>query len=394
MNPLLFLFGNARLYADAANRTALLNLCLKKSVSYTGFCACADGGVSFVCSARSAKTLLCLAGERGIDARVIREGGLPHLARKYRRRVGLFLGLLLGAALFWLSGRFVWSVQITGNENVPASEIREELKKSGLGVGSYIPAIRTEEVETRTLIRSEKIAWISVYLDGTAAVVQVREHLSGSSSDSGKPANLVSSADGQIEMIELYRGNCLVGVGQAVRRGELLVSGVYDSRTVGFRYTRAAGRILARTGHTYEIRIPLSYTQKEYGKEKRGGVWLNFFDFSLKILKNSSKTAECCDIIEDEKGWCLPGGRVLPFGVTRERILPYTETVKTRTPKEALSMAYAELERRLSALSGESQLLEKRIKTEIGTDAVVLTCTVECVENIAIQTEFEIGDLP
>lgn len=394
MTPFLFLAGSVCLYADAANRTALLNLCMAQSVSYSRFRTWEDGGISFSASRRSARRLLREAQRRGIAVRVLREGGIPHLFRQYRRRIGLFLGLAVGIGLCWLSGRFVWSVEISGNETVSASEIREELKRCGLGIGTYLPAVRTEEVETRVLIASEKISWISVYLDGTAAVVQVREHLSGSAEESPKPANLVSCADGQIEQIELYRGNCLVSVGQAVRRGELLVSGVYDSRTVGFRYTRAAGRILARTEHTYEIRVPLSYREKEYGAEKRGGVRLNFFDFSVKILKSTGKTASCCDIIETEKVWRIPGGRILPVGLTCERVLPYTEVTKTRTPEAALTLAYAELESTLSALSADTQLLKKTIRTEIADDAVILTATVECVENIAVQTEFEIGELP
>ena len=34
--------------------------------------------------------------------------------------------------------------------------------------------------------------------------------------------------------------------GQVVDKGDLLISGIYDSKTVGVRYTRAAGEIMAR----------------------------------------------------------------------------------------------------------------------------------------------------
>ena len=67
------------------------------------------------------------------------------------------------------------------------------------------------------------------------------------------------------------------------KQGELLVSGLYDSQTQGFRYTRAAGRILARTERTVRVEIPLEYVQKCYIDEKIGSITLNFFQKSTNI---------------------------------------------------------------------------------------------------------------
>ena len=221
------------------------------------------------------------------------------------------------------------------------------------------------------------------------AKVQVVERRQPPKDEPVGPANLIAATDGQIEWIELYRGDPVVGVGQGVRRGDLLVSGVYDSSN-GFRYTRAAGKVLARTEHSFCIEIPLSYEEKVYENEKTQEIFLNFFDFSIKIFKSTGNWDTSCDIIEEDNGVSLPGGRNLPVGWKVIRRLPYTVQTRTRTYEEASALAYEELSHRLASLGEEAELLDKRIAVTLAEDHVILECTVKCIENIAVQAELEI----
>ena len=63
-----------------------------------------------------------------------------------------------------------------------------------------------------------------------------------------------------------------------------------------------------------------------------------------------------------------------------------------RTPEEALDLAWEELDRQLEALSRDVQLLRKETTATVTERAVILHCTVTCVEDIALQTEFEIAE--
>ena len=204
--------------------------------------------------------------------------------------------------------------------------------------------------------------------------------------------NLVAAADGQIETVELLRGNCVVTPGQAVKKGELLVSGIYDSNIVGYRFTRAAGRVLARTEHTFTVEIPLQDTQKIYEEPFCNQIFLNFFDFSLKIFKSTGNLPLTCDIIEEERSPLMWGRYPLPLSLSVTTVKPYTEQGFTRTPEEALELAYAELESRLMSLSDDAQLLRKDVTATITETSLILNCTVLCIENIAVQYEFEITE--
>ena len=393
MNAFLFFCGGKRVLAKAEYATAFLDLCLRYGISYADFSYDETGAILVNCAGYTARRLQRLCRERGIEICVVHSFGLPYFCYRHRKRAGILLGALLSVALVILSQRFVWDVRVIGNTTMTESEVLEELSACGFGIGSYIPGFGAGELENRVLIASDKIAWISVYLDGTVATVQVIERgTAPPSEDLAKPANLVAAFDGQIETLELYRGNCLVTVGQAVKKGDLLVSGIYDSQTQGMRYTRASGKVFARAWQQIRVEIPLQYEEKVFGESKRGDVTLNFFGFSTKILKSTGNVTGSCDIIEDEKGINWLGGVSLPIGLTVSTCFPYEIRLVERSYEEALTLAYGELEDRLGGLSEDTLLLKKTVFTTVTETSLVLECDLLCIMNIAEQVEFEIAD--
>lgn len=395
MSVSLFLRGHCTVVIPAPHRTAAMNLCMQMGLQYRDFRWDEDGSVRFCCTTSSAKRLIAACRARDIEARVIDYRGLPQLLRKMTERAGLIVGAFLALSLIILSGLFVWDVQVSGNVTLTEEEVIKELRACGFGVGSYLPALRVREIENRVLIACERIGWLSINTDGTVARVQIIEHISGETDKENdslvkRPANLVAARDGQIEYLELYRGNSMVTVGQAVKAGELLVSGLYDSQTGSLRYTRAAGRVMARTEHILRVEIPLCYEEKVYEKPVLGELELHFFNFSYKIFKNSRNQDTLCDIIKYNANLGQLGRNRLPLSLCRTEVRPYHIEWRERSAEEALELCYEELSQALSRLSGEVQLLQKEIVTEVGESSVVLICTVTCIENIARQQEFEI----
>ncbi len=395
MSVALFFGGSCTVAIPALHRTAAMNLCMQIGLQYRDFRWCEDGSVQFDCAVPSARRLLSACRARDIEIEIIAYRGLPQLLRRIGARAGLVVGIALALVLVALSGLFVWDVQVSGNVSLTEGEVVEELRACGFGVGSYLPTSHVREIENRVLMASERIGWISINTNGTVAHVQIIEHIAGenageSDAQSKRPANLVATCDAQIEYLELYRGNAVVTAGQAVKAGDLLVSGLYDSLTGSFRYTRAAGRVMARTEHVLQIEIPLSYEEKVYGEPVFQEIELHFFNFSHKIFKNSGNSNVLCDIIKYNSYLGRLGRNRLPVSLSRTEVRPYHIELRERSAEEALELCYEELSLQLSSLSGEVQLLQKEITTEVGEHSVVLTCTVTCIENIAQVQEFEI----
>ena len=388
MNPILFLSGYTELSADAEHAAGLLDAFLRLDLPFSAVDTDPEGGIRLLCATRS---LPRLRGQAVFSEG--RRGGLPLLAGRILRRPGLILGGVLALALLIVSRLYVWDIRVTGNREMSAAEVTAVLGESGFGVGSYLPGFSAGEVENRVLLASDRLAWISIHMEGTVAKVQVLERkVKPPREEQLRPADLVARTDGQIETVELFRGNPVVRAGQAVRRGDLLVSGIFENENIGCRFTRAAGRVTARTEHQLTVEIPLQDTEKVYYATEKGDVWLNFFAFTGKISENTGNEAVSCDIIETETHPDLPFLRNLPLSFRKQLRRLWREEPVERTQTEAATLAYDRLEAELRALAENAQLLSRTTVMTLTDEKVILECTVLCIEDIAEQVEFDVTD--
>ncbi|MBQ8408960.1 MAG: sporulation protein YqfD [Clostridia bacterium] len=392
MNLTYLLVGSVTVQATYGMVAALLNLCMYYCIPYTDFVT-VEEGVRLTFRSGAFRRLKHEAALRGIDFAVVKRRGLPALLERYRHRYGIAVGALIAVAMIFLSSRLVWDVRVTGNERITSSEVRALLYEYGFGVGSYIPSVNTDRLENRILMDSEQISWISVNIIGTVAEVQIREIDGEKTADDEavkKPANLIASKAGVVEEVRIFQGRVMVGSGTYVEKGDLLVSGLYDSEQVGFRYTRASGKVLARTASEFFIEIPYEYEGIRYLEEEYYDKYLNFFDFSINISKNSGKEGVLYDKIDIVENCSLPGGLQTPIEIRTVRYLAYEQVKMTRSAAEAEELAYFELSRRLGEMAEDRVIIRKTVTPRVGEDSFSLYCVVVCIEDIAAVSEFEV----
>ena len=390
MNAALRLLGFAVCEVKIEQSTALLNVCRRQGIVYSPV----RGGEEvfcFACRLSLLPLLMQACTAQGIALKVIRRGGLPMLLWRYRLRAGLSVGALLFAFLLTVGGRVVWDIRIEGNERVEIPVLLEQLEDCGLSVGCWLPSLDTDEVESRLLQESQQIAWVSVNIKGTVATVQIRELMKPQSALSPGATNLVAACDGVIESVRLLSGQPSVKVGDVVRAGELLASGVRDSSVYGYQISPARGEVLGRTVHTLSVTVPRESEQKRVTGQKNVEKTLFFFGKEIKVTKSTGIVDANCDTIKKLEIWSLPGGAVLPVSVQRVIARTYeTETV-TLSDEQLRQSAHEQLGRELAALTADAMLLSQRVSEEITPEGIVLRCEYTCVENIAKSVPLDVG---
>ncbi|MBR5616060.1 MAG: sporulation protein YqfD, partial [Clostridia bacterium] len=279
------------------------------------------------------------------------------------------------------------------NEHMTVRQVREELATSGIYVGMLLDTFDPGECALQIQLCSENISWASINLSGTVAYVEIRERVPTPIEETILPANLVAGCEGVVEELEIYQGVPVVQSGQGVRQGDLLVSGVYDSQAVGWRVTRAAGRVLARTVREFTVEIPLEYEKKVYLDDASVKKNVIFFEKEIKLFKNSGILGVTCDKINSIDSFTLGEGVSLPISVRTEYSFPYEFRRAERSYEQAEAIAYDELQRSIAQAVPEGVLLRKVITTTLGEDAYVLHCRVWCLENIAQLQPFTVESL-
>lgn len=387
-----FFGGRVLLRGDARCATALLNLFMRLEIPYDGLSVCGDQLHLWI-SERNERRALTACEAQGICLSVAARRGLPQLIRRYGKRTGLVIGGILAVAILFFSSRVVWSIRVTGNRALEKEEILQMLSDCGLGSGTYLPTLDTDLVESRLLLAHREICWVSVNVRGTTVNVEVLESSSGAE-ESRTYANLIAACDGQIERIEAYDGNVCVKVGDVVRAGDLLVSGIYDKGLLGYRATRAKGGVYARTVREFDVEIPLEGVQKVYTGREWIENYVKFFAKRIKVFANTGKMSAECDIIYRDNGITLPDGAVLPIGVQQVVYREYREEHFCMDGEAAMEQAFLQLSQMLEKFVSDTgaELLSKTVRYELDESAYRIRCTVICIENIARVQEFDMNE--
>ena len=386
----LFLLGAVEHRVHASDAQALFLLFQQRGISPKALKRVKKtGDIVFFLLPKSAARFATAAGEDNL-AFSAQKRGLPALLGRFLHAPGLAVGVLLSLFLLVGARAVLWDVRITGNEQLDTKELKALLAECGLAEGAFLPALDGDEIALSLRRAEGRVAYAAVNLHGTVAHVQIREVEQAPAKTVPNPANLVAKCDGVVTMPLIYEGECLVAPGEVVRAGQILASGLSDTQNHGYLVTRAAGQVLARTVHTYEVRVPLSFEEKEYTGRKKYEISLFFFGRAQKVFKSTGKSIIEYDIIEENKYLALSTGEQLPFGYGVITAAEYRTVTLSRTGEEARALAHAKLEALLAADAAERTLLEKKVEYRMDGEGITLLCTVVCEEDIASVSEFVI----
>jgi len=387
----LFFVGYTDIAVKAADAAAFFNRCLALDCTPRRVRNERESGLT-VCrfSTPLARQLKQEIKNGTLAARVLGEGGLPFLLSRLLGTPPLAVGLLL-AVLMLIAGRlFLWDIEIAVQGEMTVKEAEAALAAAGLSRGAFLPHLDTDAVALSVRQRDARFAFVSVNLTGTVAAVQVHVKEPEPPPKSHTPANIVAKCDAIITMPLVFEGECLVREGEAVRAGQLLVSGLLDTDNNGIRLSRAAGQVLAKTEQHIEVFVPFS-VEKTYKTGRVGHeIYINFFGRAQKVFKNTGNISKGCDIIKSDRIFTV-GERVLPFGLSFVLLEEVGAMTVRRTVPEALAEAKAVLAADLAAATGNGALLSYTVTPVVEEEGVRLSAlaVIEC--DIAEVVEFSVS---
>ncbi|MBP3495406.1 MAG: sporulation protein YqfD [Clostridia bacterium] len=318
-----------------------------------------------------------------IDAHFSEPYGLLAKIYKIKNRCGLIIGIVFILLTIYISSNIVWKINIDGNSKIKNEVIVKELESAGLTLGSFIPGINYDELHNRFLLNSKNIAWISVNIEGNTANVHVREILNEEPIKENTYTNVISKYDGQIVSISIKNGKKVINVGDVVKKGDLLISGVLESQSMGIRYVHAEGEIKAYVNKQIFIKIPYETLKKSYtGKvytENSYKIFSNIINFSLKY-RNSGVLY---DKIIKEEDINLFGVNNLPFKRITTKFYEYEMQRVKYTKDEVVDLAFLELRKQMDIQLCGTELISKKINSYFDENYFYIDCSLYCLEDIA-----------
>lgn len=253
--------------------------------------------------------------------------------RRYRLRIGLPLGGLLLFGILFLYSNTVTAIEIKGNERVSASIIESVLKREGLTLGTWITGIDYEDCERKLRLYVPDLAWAAIHHEGSRIVVEVHEATPKTEMLHERiPCNIVSMYDAQITDVCVYNGHLMRLIGDGVKKGELLVSGVMENEKGGVFYHHAIASIKGM--YQKEAELSEYHSISRTAETGKSAVRRYFRLFHLEIPLNFGmhRFSEYSESVTDVPFCFL--GKTLPFGMVHRTYRETSTETIVRTEEE------------------------------------------------------------
>ena len=323
----------------------------------------------------------------GLEYEDMGEFGFIPLIKKNSKRYGAFAAaIIVFAVLSFASGK-VYDIRIRGNENISSDAVETELAEAGLYIGADFRLLSLSEVENRVLLKSDDIGWININRRGTVAYVELREKRTFSDKDDHGFSNIVAAEDCVIEQITVKSGFAAVKVGDTVKRGDLLISGVLPEE-IGGGFVNAEGIVRGRIYDESTVSVLRCERVDALKSNTKSAVRVKIFNFSINIFKKYSNYVPECVIIKENKQLYLFGKYRLPVVITSEYAQLYVKEDVEHTDKELIDLAEAALyESRESRFRG-CEVVMLRTEGRFTENGYELTDKASVVRDIGVEKYF------
>lgn len=372
------------LVVDDPSVPGLINAMTQENIAFFGLHCPSAITAEFQVLHRDIAAVKAILEKRGSTVRQCKPYG-PHIlfARLFHRR-WLWVNALLWTVVLLVSSLFVWRIEVDGNVEVTDGEILRTMEQLHAGIGSFWPRFDGEALQTQMLLDMPELQWVGINYGAGLVRVTVREReIAPELTDNREPMNIIAKTDGVVSHISALQGQTKVAEGEAVEKGQLLISGFAESPTGAARKVHALGTVEARTYRTLSVKQPAAVTQKAYTGRKSYKISLNFMGKRVNLYFGSSFSGATCDKITMDYHLCMDGVFALPVGLTVEEYVYYEQQPRQISPEQQENAAKQALMDNLNAsLEDGEQVLHTDFAATHRPEGVMVTVRAEVLEEI------------
>ncbi len=367
VNMINWLKGYVRIRVSGATVERFMNLCGYKSILLWDVCRKDEGYEMFI-SLSAFRTLRPIVRKTRVKVAILTREGLPFFVSDLNKRKIFLFGCMLAVFFWFISGYFVWNIEINGNYLITTEQIQDFLKEQEISIGKQKKHIDIEKLEKDIRITFPQITWVSGKIQGTSLYLDIKEADNlqmQQSEEEGIQYDLVAHVDGVIDSIIVRKGIPIVKPEDIVTKDMVLVEGrvpvINDDGTVKEElYTKSDADIYIRYDFLYEDSLEEKYIKKSYTGRITTIPYLRLGEKELTIHYKPKYLYS--DIVIKESTSKLLGELQIPlrWGEFEHREYLNVETFYTET--EAANILEQKFMKFLATLSEKGvQIIEKDV---------------------------------
>lgn len=325
-----------------------------------------------------------------VHIQIINRSGLPFIMHKYRKRK-MFIGavVLFVIAIYFMS-LFIWDISLSGGYSYTDIEITNYLQSIGVYEGIKKDNINCEDIEAKIRNNYKDITWVSAELTGTRLIIHIKENFDeiDTKNLSNEPQDIVATSDGEIVSIITRTGTPMVKIGDKVKKGDVLVSGVVnildDSKEIKTtEYVASDADVYAKVDYQYKNQFSLKYNEKIYTGNTKSGSYLQIFDYRIGTYYFNKY--DLYDLYKKENQLHLFDSLYLPIYYGKENMNEYEIVEKEYDIKDAINIANEDLEKFFVKLEEKGiQIIANNVKIDVENGACISSGTITMIKPIVM----------
>lgn len=283
-------------------------------------------------------------------------------------------------------------IEIEGNTTIPSKFIIETAESCGISFGANRKTVRSEIIKNKLLSLLPDLQWAGINTYGCRAVISVKEKIQ---TEKDKPrheiCNIIAATDGIVESVTVTSGNNMCAVGQAVKKGQMLVS-AYTNVGKVIKISNVEAEIYAKTKHDIALLTPLSSKSKKELKHNNKKTSLIIGKLRIKLYNDTGISSSSCDKIYEEYNLTLPGGYKLPVRLAVETENAYTMVENSHISDMYLPNIAKIAERFVINTMISGKILNRSESSQYADECIIFTGRYDCIEMIARNHTEEISN--
>ena len=328
------------------------------------------------------KEIRHIARKTKCKVKIEKKSGIPFVLNKYRKRKVFAIAFLVIAIFLFIITKFIWNVEIMGNEKISSDELKKLVAEYGIAEGKLKSDINIEKISNLIRLNRNDISWLGITLKGTNAIIEIEEVVEVPEIiDKNKICNIVAQEDCIISKMIVQNGTARVAVGDEVKKGDLLVEGVMEGTYTGQRQVHAEATIFGKIFYSKERKECLLQNEKIKTGNEEEKIEICINNFKINFNKGVSKF-EKYDTITTNKKLKLFSDFYFPIYLKKYTNVEYQTRQKKYTENELKEKMVKELEEELENEYKISEYEEKYKKREIITNLEDESLTVKLVYEI------------
>lgn len=331
-------------------------------------------------SRKSYKILRKLLVRRGEKVKIVKRNGIFWAFHALKKRPVLVAGLIFYLFMILYLPTRVFFVSVEGNITVPTRLILEKAEACGIEFGASRRNVRSEKVKNALLESVSQLQWTGINTSGCTAVISVRERSGVQIAPETKGVgSVIAKTDGIITDITVLRGNPLCRVGQAVKSGQVLVSG-YTDCGLTVKAEIADAEIFAQTHHTITAVTPAVLQERGTCVQTKRNFGLLIGKKLINFTKDSGISDASCVKMYKEYYLTLPGGFQLPVALVVEELSYYSQ--RDSAEENDFSWMKDSLKSYLEGQMVAGKIIHTESRVSVGQELCSTVGEYDCIEMI------------